>query len=179
MISLAHLKDRIGQYAALWLAGFLLSGAAILGGLFFTDLIAAMDRVLPVLLALMGLGLGAGVIASLVSRRSLGTKLAVTLLAVLLLLPLLWAPVSAAVLIAFFAERAIEYSTAYAGFQIGVSRLLFPLSQWLVGGGLFVTVWQAFQVVASVVGFIAALVRLWPVIRRLFGPEPEAERENI
>ena len=33
MISLAHLKRRLGQYAALWVGGFLLTGAAVLAGL--------------------------------------------------------------------------------------------------------------------------------------------------
>lgn len=175
MISLGHLKDRISQYAALWLAGFLLSGAGVLTGLFFTDLFDAVDLVLPPLLALMALALGAGVIATLLSARSLGTKLVVVVLALILLLPLLWAPVSAAVAIAFFADRAIEYSQAYAAFQIGVAQVLFPISQWIGDGDLFGSVWRAFQVIASVVGFASALVRLWPSIRRLLGPEPATE----
>lgn len=179
MISLAHIKDRIGQYAALWLGGFLLSGAGILGGLLFTDLFTAIDAVLPPLLAAVALALGAGVIATLLSSRSLGTKLAVLVLALLLVLPLLWAPVSAAVAIAFFADRAIEYSRAYAAFQIGVAQVLFPISQWIGDGDLFGSVWRGFQMIASVVGFFAAVVRLWPLLRRLLGPDNEiAEQEK-
>ena len=33
VISLAHLKNRLGQYAALWVGGFLLTGLAVLAGL--------------------------------------------------------------------------------------------------------------------------------------------------
>lgn len=172
MISLAHLKTRFGQYAALWLGGFLFSGVCILISMAFADLMDATDMVLPLALIGVGLGLGLGVILTLASRQTLGTKLAVVFLALLLLLPLLWAPVSAAVVIAFFADRAIEYSGAYAAFQIGVSRVLFPVAEWFGQGDVLGSVWSGFQVVASVVGFASAVVKLWPPIRRLLGPEP-------
>jgi hypothetical protein len=175
MISLGHLKRRLGQYAAVWVAAFLLSGAAILAGLWFTDLMTAADVVLPAGLALTALALGAGVVASLVSGETPGTKLLVIALALLLVLPLLWAPMSAAVAIAFFADRSIEYSQAYAAFQIGVSRVLFPISQWIGDGDLFGWVWTAFQWASTFVGFLSALARAWPMLRRLLGPEPVEE----
>lgn len=175
MIRLAHLKRRLGQYAALWVGGFLVSGTAILVGATVTDLIAATDMVLPVLMAGVVLGLGAGVAASLLSDETVGTKLVVLLLALLLALPLLWAPVSAAVAIAFFADRSIEYSEAYAAFQIGVSRVLFPISQAIGDGDLFGWMWTAFQWVSSIVGFASALTNVWPLLRRLLGPEPAPE----
>ncbi|HZW14815.1 MAG TPA: hypothetical protein VFF66_01040 [Brevundimonas sp.] len=175
MFSLAHLKRRLGQYAAIWVAGFLLAGTAILVGLFFADLMTAVDLVLPVGLLLVALALGAGLVASLASRETVGTKLALLVLAGLLVLPLLWAPVSAAVAIAFFADRSIEYSQVYAAFQIGVAQVLFPISRWLGDGDLFGWVWSAFQWVSTVVGFLAALVKLWPLLKRLLGPEPATE----
>jgi hypothetical protein len=175
MFNLAYLKRRLGQYAALWVGGFLLSGAAILVGLMFADLMVAIDWVLPALLGATALTLGAGVVLSLLSGETLGTKLAVLLLAGLLALPLLWAPVSAGVAIAFFADRSIEYSESYAAFQIGISRVLFPISQALGDGDLFGRVWTAFQWISTVVGFLSALARIWPAIRRLLGPEPVAE----
>lgn len=175
MFNLGYLKRSLGQYAALWVGGFLLSGLAILIGLMFADLMVATDRVLPVLLGATALALGSGVVMSLLSRETLGTKLAILLLALLLALPLLWAPVSAAVAIAFFADRSIEYSETYAAFQIGVSQVLFPISQALGQGDLFGWVWTVFQWVSTVVGFFSALARIWPAIRRILGPEPVAE----
>ena len=175
MFNLAYLKRRMGQYAALWVGGFLLSGAAILMGLLAADLMVAIDWVLPVLLGATALALGVGLVLSLLSGETLGTKLAVLLLAVLLALPLLWAPVSAAVAIAFFADRSIEYSETYAAFQIGISRVLFPISQALGDGELFGWVWTAFQWVSTVVGFFSAVARIWPAIRRMLGPEPVTE----
>lgn len=175
MISLAHVKRRLGQYAAVWVAGFLISGAAVLASLFFIDLMTATDLVLPVGLVAVTLAMGGGVVASFLSSETLGTKLLVLVLALLLLLPLLWAPVSAAVLIAFFADRSIEYSEAYAAFQIGVAQVLFPLSEAIGDGDLFGWVWIAFQWVSSIVGFLSALTNIWPMIRRLLGPEPAVE----
>jgi hypothetical protein len=76
------------------------------------------------------------------------------------------------VAIAFFADRSIEYSGVYAAFQIGVSELLFPLEEWVRSGAVFGSVWALFQGVATVVGFISALANIWPILRRLLGPEP-------
>jgi hypothetical protein len=42
-------------------------------------------------------------------------------------------------------------------------------------GDLFGWVWTAFQWVSTVVGFLSALARIWPAIRRLLGPEPPVE----
>ena len=175
MFNLGYLKRRLGQYAALWVGGFLVGGAAILVGLGFADLMTAVDLVLPVMLGALGLALGAGVVLGLLSGETVGTKLVLLALAVLLALPLLWAPVSAAVAIAWFADRSIEYSESYAAFQIGVSRVLFPIGQALGQGDLFGWVWTAFQWVSTVVGFLSALARIWPAIRRLLGPEPPVE----
>jgi hypothetical protein len=176
MFNLGYLKQRLGQYAALWVGAFLVAGAAILAGLWFTDLMTAVDWVLPVMLGAVALALGAGLVLSLVSGETLGTKLAVLLLAALLVLPLLWAPVSAAVAIAFFADRSIEYAESYAAFQIGVSQVLFPIGQALGQGDLFGWVWSAFQWISTLVGFLSAVARIWPAIRRLLGPEPAVER---
>lgn len=173
MFSGAHLKRRLGQYGAAWLTGFLVAGAGILIGSLFMDMMAAADLVLPVVLGGVGLALGVGVVMSLLSGQTVGTKLVVVLLALLLVLPLLWAPVSAAVVVAFFADRSIEYSQVYAGFQIGISRVLYPVSVWWGGETVFGSLWAAFQMVASVVGFFSALAGLWPLIRRVLGPEPQ------
>lgn len=172
MIDLAHLKRRMGQYGALWLFGFVAAAGAILAtGAFGTDLMTAADLALPVIWGATGLAAAVGLGHTWARGPSLATSLALTLLAALLILPLLWAPVSAAVVIAFFAERSIEYSAAYAGFRIGVSRVLYPLSEAVLGPGLIQLMWSAFQVAASVVGFFSALANIWPRLRRLLGPE--------
>jgi hypothetical protein len=174
MIGLGHIKRRLGQYGAAWVVAFLVAGTAILIGTLFDDLIVVTDVVLPVAIAATVLALGVGLIVTLVSGQALGTKLAVGVLALFLLLPLMWAPVAAAVAIAFFADRSIEYSQAYAAFQIGVSELLYPLEETVRSGAVFGSVWALFQGVATVVGFVSALSNIWPLLRRLLGPEPAA-----
>ena len=42
----------------------------------------------------------------------------------------------------------------------------------MLGGAVFQSVWQAFQIAASIVGFFSALANIWPIIRRVLGPEP-------
>jgi hypothetical protein len=173
MINLGHLKRRLGQYGALWVGGFAGAIAIIVVAMIFgMDLMAAADLALPAVWVGQGIVFALGLALTWARGPSLGTSLAVTLLALVLILPLLWAPTSAAVVVAFFADRSIEYSTAYAGFRIGVSRILYPLSEAVFGPGLIQTIWQAFQIAASVVGFLSALANLWPRVRRLLGPEP-------
>ena len=56
-----------------------------------------------------------------------------------------------------------------------MSRVLYPLSAWLGEGDLFGWVWTAFQWVSTVVGFLSALAKVWPMLRRLLGPDPVEE----
>jgi hypothetical protein len=173
MVGIGHLKRRFGQYAGVWIGAFLLAGVAILALMVLgADLMDAADLALPVLLALTGLALGAGVVISFFSDETPLTKILVLVLALLLLLPLLWAPVAAAVAIAFFADRPIEYSQVYVAFRLAVSDVLWAGSQVVGYGGFLDALWSAFQWVASIVGFISAWVNAWPVIKRLLGQEP-------
>lgn len=172
MVGIGHLKRRFGQYAGLWVGAFLVALVVILALTTQMDLMDAADLVLPVMLVTTGVALGAGVVMSFFSTETPLTKIRVLILALLLLLPLLWAPVAAAVAIAFFADRPIEYSQTYVAFRLGVSDVLWAASQVVGYGGFLDALWSAFQWVASVVGFISAWVNAWPVIKRLLGQEP-------
>lgn len=72
--------------------------------------------------------------------------------ALLLILPLLWAPVLAVAVSAAMAGASVDYSTAYAEFRIVVSRLIYPLAAMPGEDPLIGLIWQGFQVIASVVG---------------------------
>lgn len=172
MVGIGHLKRRFGQYAGLWVGAFLVALVVILALTTQMDLMDAADLVLPVMLVTTGVALGAGVVMSFFSNETPLTKILVLILALFLLLPLLWAPVAAAVAIAFFADRPIEYSQTYVAFRLGVSDVLWAASQVVGYGGFLDALWSAFQWVASVVGFISAWVNAWPVIKRLLGQEP-------
>lgn len=159
MISPARIGHQLGRYAVLWLAAFGLGGAGVLTALIFTDLIDATDRVVPPLLVALALVYLAGVSTALMARQSVMTRLILLVLATLLLLPLLWAPVSAAVAIAFLAGQVIDYSRAYAAFQLGVGQLLFPISRHWGDGDLLGSAWSGFQIFASVVGLVCLLAQ--------------------
>lgn len=161
------LRSRFGAYGALWLASFILvaGGAAIASLGLGYDLVDIADIVLPPSFMILGLASLTGVGFTAVSRASLVAKCLVAVLALLLILPLLWSPVLAIVVVAAISQVAIEYSTAYAQFRIGVSQLIYPVVAMLVDGPLVAAVWNAFQVVASIVGFAASALQVWRVIK--------------
>ncbi len=176
MIAKRHLRRRLSQYGALWLGSFvvtLLVMAAMVFGV-GAPLAETADLALPIALALLGLAVITGVGITLAQDVSLSTKSLITALALLLVLPLLWAPVLAVIVTAAIAGASVEYSTAYAQFRIAVSHLIYPLVAMLGEDPLVGFVWQAFQVVASVVGAVASILQVWRVIKPfLYGDEEE------
>jgi hypothetical protein len=105
-------------------------------------------------------------VATVAARQSLTTKVVLVVLGLILTLPLLWAPVLAAVAAANLAHASIEYSSAYATFRILVGKLIFPATQAVFHGAVLDTVWTVFERFAIVVGFIAAINQLWPLLTR-------------
>ncbi|MDB5471112.1 MAG: hypothetical protein JWR84_2672 [Caulobacter sp.] len=163
------IKRRLGWYGLAWMGGFLLVLLVMVAGryLFGADVIDLADMIIPASLGVMALALIGVVIRDLVSRETIGTRVVIVLLAALLLLPLLWSPVSAAVTAAWIADRSIEYSSAYADFRITISRLLYPMVEAVSSGAAFELAWQAFQFVASAVGFFSSLLQVIGFLRRL------------
>jgi len=166
------LKTRLGQYGAAWFLSFL---GVLVAGLVGTlalhmDLIRLADMILPVVLGLLGLLLAAFLAITVFAPESAATKIVLIVLGLILALPLLWAPVLAVVLDAAVTKVSIEYSSAYAGFRIIVGRLLFPVTG--VGGELVSAAWGWFQTIATVIGFIAAVSQLWPMMQRIMNARP-------
>jgi len=174
----AVIRRRLSQYSALWLAAFLVvlivsAGGGLVAGL---DLVDLADRVLPAAFVLLGGAMIYGVGATAVSRTGLATKSLVTALGLMLLLPLLWAPVLAVLVVAAIGGTVIEYSTAYAGFRIVVSQLIYPLVSLFTESPLATAVWAIFQVVASVIGFVASTVQVLKAVRGfLYGGDGDVE----
>lgn len=167
MRNLGLLKARLSEYGALWLASFLfvLAWTAIASLALGQDLIDVADKVLPISFIVLGLAVIVGLGVSVAARASLAAKSLVTVLALLLLLPLLWSPVLAVLIVATIGRVTIEYSHAYAQFRIIVSQLIYPVVSLLVEGPLVTVVWNAFQVVASIVGFVASALQVWRVVK--------------
>eukprot|EP01030_Chromulinospumella_sphaerica_P013483 gene13483-13263_t len=168
-MNITLIKRRLGWYGLAWLGTFVLAllvtlvGYYLLGG----DVVDIADVLIPVGLGALSLAVLGVVIRDLVSAETIGTRVVIVLLAALLLLPLLWSPVSATVAAAWIADRSIEYSSAYAGFRITISRLLYPMVEAVSSGAAFELAWQAFQLVASAVGFFSSLLQVIAFLRRL------------
>jgi hypothetical protein len=162
----SHVMIRLSQYALAWISAFLAVLVLALGAhvLLHMDTIRVVDGLLGLALIALSLATLAGVAATLLSKQGLVTKIAVSLLAVLLFLPLLWSPVLAAVLAARLSGTVIEYSGVYAGFRITVSRLLFSLVQG--SGAAIGAVWPVFEAFATIVGFAASVLELMRLLRR-------------
>ncbi len=129
-----------------------------------------MDRMLLVSLAGLGiLWLGAVVIALFSPTASLLEKLLFVLVSASLLLPLLWGPILGVVTTAWLIGATVEYSQVYAQFRIHVAQLLFPVASRMFQVNLLDVIWNIFQVVATVIGFIAAVTQLWPMFTSRLG----------
>jgi hypothetical protein len=169
-MNIALIKRRLGWYGLAWMGGFALVLLVCLAGffLFQADIVDLADVLIPVGLGVMALALAGVVVRDVLSGQTIGTRVAVVLLAALLFLPLLWSPVAATVAAAWVADRSIEYSSAYAQFRIAISRLLYPMVEAVSSGAAFELAWQAFQLVASFIGFLSSLLQVIAFLRRLF-----------
>jgi len=167
-MDLEFVRRRLGWFGAAWLGTFVLVLVCLLAAtwLFGAELVSVADLLLRIALAALGLGTAGVVLQALTSKAGIGSKLAVVLLGVALVLPLLWSPVLAAVLAAAAAGASIEYSTVYADFRVAVSQLLYPLGAALFSAAALHTVWTLFQGAATVVGFLASAAQLWTFSRR-------------
>lgn len=179
MLNSDLLKNRLSQYGVAWLLAFALGLLVTLAGppLLGMRLVQVADLYLPVAFIVLGLLLLAGLVMGLMSRETFPVKLALLGLALVLALPLFWAPVLGVVLSAAVTQVSIEYSEAYAGFRILVGNLLFNSVQVLFAGAVWDTIWRGFQVLSTIVGFLVGLHQLLGIAGKMFGPrriEPEA-----
>jgi len=162
---------RLTQYGTVWAGAFaavLVLGLAATLGL-RQDFVAVADLLLRIGFVGLALIAMAFAVVTIMARETLATKAVLLLLGAVLLLPLLWSPVLAVVITAHLTGAAVEYSAVYAQFRAVVSRIVFPLAQAVFSGSLIGEVWSGFQVLATIVGFIASLITLWQLVR---GPSP-------
>jgi hypothetical protein len=170
------LRIRLSQYGMVWAGAFVgvlvLSLAAILG--LKEDFVTVADLALKIAFAVLAMIIVAFAAATVFAPNRFWTKAVLLIAGLLLLLPLLWSPVLAVVITARLTNAAVEYSSVYAQFRAIVSRIVFPVVQAVFGGSLIEEVWSAFQIVGTVIGFIASVVTLWPLLRGVMAPERSA-----
>lgn len=169
MLNLTLIRQCFRQYGLVWLGAFalVLAAALIAWKLAKMDYIPAADLLLTGAFPVLGLILAGFVIYALALKQSPLTKAVVIVFAVVLALPLLWAPVLGVIAGAWVAHVSIEYSSVYAAFRITVGKLLYVVTEQVFGSPLVDAAWKAMQGFAALVGFISAVVHSWRVVQRL------------
>jgi len=172
MLDLGLLRTRLGQYGTAWIAAFLVVLLGVLAARFVLhqDMIKAIDVLLAAALAGVAVSLALFVAYTLLSRTRGLTKPALLLFGLVLLLPLLWAPVLGAIAAAWIGHVSIEYSGVYAGFRIALGRLLYSATQLLFGNPYVDAAMAFFQGLATFVGFAASMAQLWKLVGRPGAP---------
>ncbi|MGZ8371323.1 MAG: hypothetical protein ACXWVH_09750 [Caulobacteraceae bacterium] len=176
MLNLDLLKRSLGWYGAAWLSAF----GAVLGGTWLCNvlpgvgLIKGADWLLAGALIGLALAMAAFLIRLLAGPESARTKIVLTIFALLLLIPLLWAPVLGAKLAAAIAGAPIEYSSVYAGFRIAFGKAFYAVTVGFLGDPRVEAAWAFFQAVSTVVGFAAALGQAWRMLKGMAGGERTA-----
>jgi hypothetical protein len=169
MLNLDLVRLRLGQYGVLWLLAFLLSLAACLGAAYGLHMsyVAAANPVLAAAFVAIGLALGAFLVVTIAADEPVFTKVVLVVLALLLALPLFWAPVLGVGGGAWAARVSIEYSSVYAGFRVLVGRLLYDVTGLLFGNPLVDAAFSFMEGFATLVGFLAALGQAWHMLKQI------------
>ena len=168
MLNFDVFRRRLAQYGAAWLLAFFL----VLVGTFALrlglnmPLAGACDVMLSISFVALGLVWAWFAIVTLLSGESVMTKLVLIVGALILLIPLLWAPVLGAILTAWIGHAEIEYSNVYAQFRVVLGTVLYTLTKLIFGNPLVDAAMSFFQGLATFVGFIAACAQLYEVFGR-------------
>ncbi len=172
MLDFGLLGKRLSQYGAAWLSAFLLVflGAVALHFLLRMDMVAAANALLAFALTAVVVLVAMFVSYTVLARMRGFTKPVMVLAGVVLLLPLLWAPVLGAIAAAWIGHVSIEYSGVYAGFRIVLGQLLYSVTQLLFGNPYVEAAMAFFQGLATFVGFIASAAQIWNMLGRPGAP---------
>jgi len=169
MLNLTSIRTALGRYGVAWLSAYVLSLAAslIASQMLRLPFARAADPVLGTSLMILGALLAVFFVTTLADRQTWLTKACLIVLALVLLLPLLWAPVLGVVTGAWLERASIEYSQVYAGFRILVGRFFYDVTALMFGDPLVEAAWAFMERFATFVGFLAALGQAWHMLKQL------------
>ncbi len=167
MPNLGLIKTRLSQYGVAWVLSFVLVllGAAVATLLVRARLAIAADILLATALVALGALMAAFFVLTVIAKETPVTKTVLIALGLILLLPLLWAPILAMLAFARILNAPLEYSSVYAGFRVVVGQFLYGATRLLFGNPYVDAAWSFFQGAATVVGFLASLAQLWKAFR--------------
>jgi hypothetical protein len=168
MLNFDLMALRLRQYAAAWVASFLvvLIATAVARFLLHMDLISAINVLLLVAFAVIAVLAALFLGLTFTSGETGATKGALFGTALVLALPLLWAPALGAVASAFFGQVSIEYSSVYAAFRVLLGNALFLVLRLFSENPVIEVGMKLMEAFATVVGFIASVSQLWEVLGR-------------
>jgi len=164
------LRANLGVYGTVWLLAFLsVMAASLIANLIFrVGFIHVADVTLAIAFFVLMVLSAVYLIAEIFSEQPLGTKLVLCLAAIVLFLPLMYAPVLALQIYDFFGKSGLENSGIYNGFQEQVTDTSAALAEQL-GLQKFSKVLGVLQVAATVVGALAAAAQLNQMLRNRSG----------
>lgn len=168
MLNFDLMARRLRQYGAAWLLSFLgvLIAAAAAGLLLHMDMISAINVLLLAAFAAIAALVVLFLALTLAADETGATKGAVMATGLVLLTPLIWAPVLGAIVAAFIGHVSIEYSTVYADFRIVLGKAVYAVLGVFTRNPVIEAGMKLMEIFATVVGFIASVSQIWEVLGR-------------
>jgi hypothetical protein len=166
MLNFDLMALRLRQYGAAWVLSFVLVAiaAAIAHFLLHMDLVSVINVLLLAAFAVIAVLVAVFLALTFTAGETGATKGALLGTAVVLAVPLLWAPVLGAVTSAFFAHVSIEYSSVYAAFRILIGKAVWAVLRLFSENPVIEAGMKLMEIFAAVVGFIASVSQLWEVL---------------
>ena len=166
MLNFDLLGRRLRQYATAWVLSFLfvlIVGLAA-GLLLHIDLIPVIDGLLLAGFAAVAVMVVVFAALTLTADETGATKGALFATGLVLLTPLIWAPVLGAIATAFFGHVSIEYSSVYAGFRIVLGKAVWAVLRLFSENPVIEAGMKLMEAFATIVGFTASVSQLWEVL---------------
>lgn len=168
MLNFDLMALRLRQYGAAWVTAFfgvLIAGTAC-GLLLHMDLISVINVLLLVAFALIAVLVALFLVTTIAADETGATKGAMVATALVLLTPLIWAPVLGAIGAAFLGHVSIEYSNVYAAFRILLGKGVYVVLRLFSQNPVIEAGLKLMEIFATVVGFVASVSQIWEVLGR-------------
>jgi hypothetical protein len=165
------LRLHLSAYGTVWLLAFLLvTAGALIANLIFRVPFSSVADVLLAIAFFVLIVIAAGYLLGMIfGEEPMANKIVLCLGAALLFLPLVYAPVLAMKIYAFFGNLDLTASFIHEGFERVVKQTTTELVERAFGGRYLAPILKALQIGATVVGGIAAAAQLNQILRNRSG----------
>lgn len=155
-------RQHLAGYGTVWFVAFLLvlAGTLVSNLIFQVSYLNTADVLLAIAFFCLIALSAAYLLGAIFSDEQAGTKIVLALSALVLFMPLMYAPVLALRLYGFFARQLLEQSAIYAGFQAVVTRTMTAVAERIIGGEYVAIAIKVLQVGGAIIGTVAAIAEL-------------------